>query len=295
MPLPMHTQTAAEALAGLDSTSFLQAIDTFDGSTIADHPVVVSGVFWSSLKTKILSVILGQFLASLVFGILAYFLSSQLNKLGDYFSKNVFRDDNDNDNLKNVEGSTRTRTRTRTMNINSTPNMSPNMSPTIPIDIPKLILCLIIDILGTSSELLPIIGEITDIAYAPIAALALRSLFKGSNVVFALEFIEEILPLTDILPLATICWVVETYFGDSDLARTLQIGVYSPDYDASANVKATANVGLDDRAIGNMNRINNGIDVNGRNDMMKGVIDAEVQVIKDQPRFQDGSTDGKNQ
>ena len=65
-------------------------------------------------------------------------------------------------------------------------------------------------------------------AYAPVAALALRTIFQGSNVVFALEFVEEILPFTDILPLATICWVVETYFGDSDVAKTLQIGVYGP-------------------------------------------------------------------
>lgn len=45
--------------------------------------------------------------------------------------------------------------------------------------------------------------------------------------VFALEFIEEILPFTDILPLATICWVVETYYGDSDIAKTLQIGLFN--------------------------------------------------------------------
>ena len=81
--------------------------------------------------------------------------------------------------------------------------------------------------MGTSSEFIPFIGELTDIAYAPAAALALRSLFQGSNVVFALEFLEEFLPFTDILPLATICWVIETYFGDSDIARTLQIGVYN--------------------------------------------------------------------
>jgi len=37
-----------------------------------------------------------------------------------------------------------------------------------------------------------------------IAALALRSLF-GSDVVLALEFAEEFLSFTDVLPLATIC------------------------------------------------------------------------------------------
>ena len=73
---------------------------------------------------------------------------------------------------------------------------------------------------------MPIVGELTDFLWAPIAALSLRSLFQGSNVVFALEFAEEFLPFTDILPLATICWIVETFFGDSSFAKTLQIGSY---------------------------------------------------------------------
>ena len=69
----------------------------------------------------------------------------------------------------------------------------------------KLLLCILIDIVGTSSELLPVLGEVTDVAWAPVAALGLRSLFQ-SNTVFALEFAEEILPFTDVVPLATICW-----------------------------------------------------------------------------------------
>ena len=68
----------------------------------------------------------------------------------------------------------------------------------------KLFQCLFIDFIGTSSEFLPFVGEITDIVWAPVAALLLRSLYPGSNVVFFLELAEEILPFTDILPLATI-------------------------------------------------------------------------------------------
>ena len=71
-------------------------------------------------------------------------------------------------------------------------------------DLPKLALCILIDIIGTSSELIPFVGELTDVAWAPIAALLLRNLFYGSNVVFALEFSEEFFPYTDILPLASI-------------------------------------------------------------------------------------------
>jgi hypothetical protein len=35
---------------------------------------------------------------------------------------------------------------------------------------------------------------------------------------------KEILPLTDILPLATLCWVVDTFYAGSDVAKLLQVG-----------------------------------------------------------------------
>jgi hypothetical protein len=70
-------------------------------------------------------------------------------------------------------------------------------------DFGKLLLCIAIDVIGSSSELVPVLGEVTDVVWAPIAGLALRSLY-GSNVLFVLEFTEEILPFTDILPLATL-------------------------------------------------------------------------------------------
>lgn len=80
----------------------------------------------------------------------------------------------------------------------------PYLSRRVEPDIGKLLICIIIDIIGTSSELIPLVGELTDLAWAPIAALFLRNLFYGSNVVFALEFAEEFFPYTDILPLASI-------------------------------------------------------------------------------------------
>lgn len=189
--------------------SFITAVETFDGSTIAD-PIVVSSVFWSSLSSKIISVILGQVLASIVFAALSYLVSTQFTKIGDYVSTNIFNEDVVKKNVDQIKDSVKTRSQT----------------PTVPPNFGKLLVCLAIDIIGTSSELLPIIGELTDVVWAPIAALSLRSLFQGSNVVFALEFAEEIFPFTDILPLATICWIVETFYGDSSFAQTLQIGVY---------------------------------------------------------------------
>lgn len=75
--------------------------------------------------------------------------------------------------------------------------------PAVDVDFGKLLLCIAIDVIGSASELVPVLGEVTDVVWAPIAGLALRSLF-GSNIVFALEFAEEILPFTDIIPLATL-------------------------------------------------------------------------------------------
>ena len=59
-----------------ESTSLLQAVEVFDGSSI--DPVVVSNIYWSSLTGKIIAVIIGQVLATITFSILTYFLSSQL-------------------------------------------------------------------------------------------------------------------------------------------------------------------------------------------------------------------------
>ena len=190
-------------------------IPTFDGSTIVD-PEVVSTVFWSSLKSKILSVIIAQFLTAGAFIFLTNFISVNTTKaVESMIAKKV-----------SFLGKTCEDTKRSELRRNSKEASSFTETKIEP-DFGKLIICLIIDTLGTSSEFLPIVGELTDIAYAPIAAYALRSLFQGSNIVFALEFTEEILPFTDVLPLASLCWIVETFYGSSDIARLLKIGEFS--------------------------------------------------------------------
>lgn len=111
-----------------------------------------------------------------------------------------------------------------------------NEPPPPPLDFTKLFLCICIDILGSANEVIPLVGELVDVVYAPIAALLLRQLFSGSNVVFLLEFTEEILPFTDVLPLATICWVVESFFSSGSLARALRIGEFASDRMDSGDV-----------------------------------------------------------
>lgn len=71
-------------------SSVLQAVEVFDGSTILD-PVVVSTVFWSSLKAKILSVLVGQLIATAAVGFLTFIFSSQLVAFGNFVSQEFFK------------------------------------------------------------------------------------------------------------------------------------------------------------------------------------------------------------
>jgi hypothetical protein len=76
----------------LPSSSILTAVEVFDGSAIVD-PVVVSGVFWANLQGKLLSVVIGQIMATVVFGLLASLATSQLPKLGQMVSETIFKED----------------------------------------------------------------------------------------------------------------------------------------------------------------------------------------------------------
>lgn len=203
-------------------SSILNAVEVFDGSTV--DPVVVSNVYWAGLKGNILSVIIAQILAAGAFVVLAYVASSQLERLGEFVSSKIPLDEGTKRDVVELTQSTLERAK----------------SPTAEPDFSKLLLCILIDFVGTSSGIIPILGELTDIVWAPIAAFVLRSVY-GSNVIFALEFVEEILPLTDLLPLATLCWIIETFYGDTSVAKSLQIGTFRPnlvsDRDKAIDVK----------------------------------------------------------
>jgi len=183
-------------------------VEVFDGSQIVD-PVVVSGAFWGSLQTKIVSLVIGQILAAAVFSILLTVFATQMSKLATFVSGQIFKDSNNQ----------------QQQGIKIPPELR-DKSTVVQPDFVKLLACIAIDIVGSSSELIPVLGEVTDIVWAPIAGILLRQLY-GSNLLLGLEFLEEILPLTDVLPLCTLCWVVDTFFGDSQVAKILQLGQYS--------------------------------------------------------------------
>jgi len=70
-----------------------------------------------------------------------------------------------------------------------------------------LLACLVVDCIGMMSYVLLLIGEVTDLFWAPVACFFLQYMF-GSVLVSSVGFIEEILPFTDVVPTATIAWCI---------------------------------------------------------------------------------------
>ena len=84
----------------------------------------------------------------------------------------------------------------------------------------SLILCVVIDVIGDASFALPGVGEVEDVAWAPISAFILSNLF-GSNAIAGLDFVKEILPGADFVPVAVMAWILKYKYGNSDLSKLL--------------------------------------------------------------------------
>jgi len=74
-----------------------------------------------------------------------------------------------------------------------------------------LFLSVVIDILGviTSSWVIPFLGDIADVFWAPLSAYAMTRLYKGTEgkVAGVVTFIEEAIPGLDIIPSFTLMWI----------------------------------------------------------------------------------------
>lgn len=76
-----------------------------------------------------------------------------------------------------------------------------------------LVLSLAFDAVGMLSFSIPFIGEFADVVWAPISGFIMVWMYKGTagKVAGAVSFLEEILPVTDIIPSFTLMWAY-TYF-----------------------------------------------------------------------------------
>ena len=82
----------------------------------------------------------------------------------------------------------------------------------------KLLNCMVLDAIGMASAALPVI----DVVWAPIAASISYRMFgeKRGKYTSVITFIEEILPVTDVIPSFTIFWFLFDFLGVGEKAKT---------------------------------------------------------------------------
>ncbi len=76
--------------------------------------------------------------------------------------------------------------------------------------LPNIALCILLDLTGMATYIFPGLGEFADIVWAPISGFIFYKLFGGrfGMIGGVLNFLEEIIPFTDIIPSFTIAWFI---------------------------------------------------------------------------------------
>jgi hypothetical protein len=87
--------------------------------------------------------------------------------------------------------------------------------------VPHIGICIIIDLIGMATYIYPALAEFVDIAWAPISAMIFYKLFGGrmGKIGAVLNFLEEIVPFTDIIPSFTIAWFIRKNEADKLLSK----------------------------------------------------------------------------
>jgi len=72
-----------------------------------------------------------------------------------------------------------------------------------------LILGLLFDGIGMLSFSIPLLGEFSDVVWAPLAGFLMTWMYKGNlgKVAGIFTFLEEIIPFTDVIPSFTLTWI----------------------------------------------------------------------------------------
>jgi hypothetical protein len=65
------------------------------------------------------------------------------------------------------------------------------------------------DAIGMLSMAIPVVGPVLDILWAPYAAKKMSEMYEGKEgkIASVIVFIEEILPITDLIPTFTLMWL----------------------------------------------------------------------------------------
>lgn len=89
-----------------------------------------------------------------------------------------------------------------------------------------LLLGLLFDVVGivTSSWIIPLMGDVTDVVWAPLAGWLMTVLYKGTagKIGGVITFIEEIIPGLDFIPSFTLMWVYTYLLKDSKMGKAIE-------------------------------------------------------------------------
>lgn len=88
--------------------------------------------------------------------------------------------------------------------------------------IKTLLLCILLDAMGMLSFSILMLGESSDVVWAPIAAFIFKRMFRGPLGIYGslFTFIEEIFPFSDVVPTFTIAWICERFFAKTKKTST---------------------------------------------------------------------------
>ncbi|MEM0518780.1 hypothetical protein [Aequorivita flava] len=86
---------------------------------------------------------------------------------------------------------------------------------------------IVLDLVGMATMAIPLIGPFLDIIWAPIAAKKMTKMYKGSEgkIASVLVFLEEILPITDVIPTFTLMWLYTFVWKKQPKPQTIKVRV----------------------------------------------------------------------
>ncbi|KAA2244956.1 hypothetical protein F0L74_03060 [Chitinophaga agrisoli] len=76
---------------------------------------------------------------------------------------------------------------------------------------PNLWVCVLMDLIGCASYAVPLLGEVSDVIWAPLSAIIFYRMFGGALGTFGslFNFMEELFPGLDFIPTFTLSWVMQ--------------------------------------------------------------------------------------
>lgn len=89
----------------------------------------------------------------------------------------------------------------------------------------NLFLGLLFDAIGMLSFVIRLIGEFSDVIWAPIAAWLMTRMYKGrtGQAAGAVTFIEELIPGLDVIPMFTLMWLYTYVFKGAKKEKFVEV------------------------------------------------------------------------